>query len=151
VQRRFIVSALAGAGAVLVLNGLIYALFYGDFLKDNSGLSTELFEQVQRPVADTQVVATVASMVFIGCLIATVAYWARAYTFAAGLKAGLIFGVLMIGAVNLGLIATTYYYSYISGLVDILVGALTIAVGCGFAALVQGRSQRSSQPSSSGV
>jgi hypothetical protein len=53
----------------------------------------------------------------------------------------------MIGAVNLGLIATTYYYSYMSGIVDILVGALTIAVGCGFAALVQGRSHRSGQPS----
>ncbi|MBI4297862.1 MAG: hypothetical protein HY676_04955 [Chloroflexi bacterium] len=137
-KKRFVLSALASAVTVLILNGVIYALFYGDFLKNNSGLSVELFEKVQRPVDQTNIPATILSMLVIGCLITTVVHWVKAKTFINGLKFGFIFAVLMVGSVNLGLLATTYYYSTKSGIIDIFVGAATIAIGGGVAALIMG-------------
>jgi hypothetical protein len=138
-KKKFILSMLASAVTVFVLNGVIYPLFYGDFLKNNSGLSAELFEKVQRPVSQTEIPATILSMLLIGCLIATVIYWLKARTFVDGFKFGFVFAGLMVGSVNLGLVATTYYFSYTSGIVDIFVGATTIAVGGGVAACIMGR------------
>ncbi len=137
-KKIFIVSVLASAVTILVLNGVIYP-FYGDFLKNNSGLSVELFEKVQRPVDQTKIPATILSMIVIGCLVTTVVYRVKAKTFIDGLKLGFIFAVLMVASVNLGLLATTYYYSTKSGIIDIFVGAATIAIGSGVSAYIMGR------------
>lgn len=136
--KRLILAGLAAAAAVLIVNGLIYP-FYHDFLRDNSDLAADLFDRVQRPVDETLLPATAASMVLVGALIAVVVRWSGAHTFLGGIKAGLVLGLLMVGTVNLGLIATTHYYSYTSGIVDAFVGGATIAVGGGAAALVLGK------------
>ena len=140
-KKKFILSVLASAVTILILNGVIYP-FYGDFLKNNSGLSVQLFEQVQKPVAQTDITATILAMIFIGCLITTVVYWVKARTFIDGCKFGFIFASLMIASVNIGLIATTYYFSYKSGIIDIFVGAATIAIGGGVSAYIIGRGSK---------
>ena len=89
-KKKFLLSILLSAVAVFVLNGAIYPLFYMDFLRNNSGLTKELFDKMQKPVAQTEIVATILSILFIGTLVTTVIYWARARTFARGLIYGSI-------------------------------------------------------------
>lgn len=132
----FALSVVASAVAVLATNLVIYVLFYGDFLASNSGLSRELFEQVQKPADQTDILAFVAATLLTGTLLTAVIERVKARTFTAGATTAFVFGCLMVGSVDLGLIATTHYYSTFSGIVDIFVAAATFAIGGGIAALI---------------
>lgn len=145
-KKSFILSALAGAIAVLILFLVTSLLSYADFLENNSALSADLFEKVQRPLDQTQIPAIILSIVIIGCLIATIVYWVKAKKFVDGFKYVFLFGVLMMGSVNFGLIATTYYYSYTTGIVDIFVSGLMFGIGGGVAALVMGKRLKPAKP-----
>lgn len=143
--KRFGLSVLASAAAIALTNGLIYVLFYGEFLAANSGLSRELFDRVQKPAEQTEALPTVLAMLLAGTLLTVVIQHAKARTFIAGARSAFLFGCLMLGSVNFGLIGTTYYYSYVSGVVDIFVAASTFAAAGGVAALILGRDARPGQ------
>lgn len=132
----FAMSVVASAVTVLATNLVIYLLFYEQFLISNSGLSRELFEQVQKPADQTDILPFVLATLLTGTLLTAVTERVRARTFIAGATTAFVFGCLMVGSVNLGLIATTHYYSYLSGIVDIFVAAATFAVAGGVAALI---------------
>jgi len=140
--KKFFLSSLACAVVDAIPNAIITPLFYYDFLKNNSGLTPELWEKVQRSAAETEVVPVLLSLLLIGCLTTLVIYWTKAKTFMDGFKYSFIFSVLMMGVVNLGLLGTTHYWSYISAITDIFVAATTFAIGGGVAALIMGRENK---------
>lgn len=140
--KKFLLSSLACAVIIAIPNAIITPLFYYDFLKNNSGLSPELWEQVQRPAEETEVIAAILSILLLGCLTTLVIYWTKAKTFLEGFKKVLIFSVLMMGVVNFGLLGTTHYWSYISAITDIFVASATFAIGGGVAALIMGRGKK---------
>ena len=128
---------------MLIITGGIFPLFYGDFLQNHSALPLEIWLQVQKPVAETNIPLSLIAMICIGTLITAVMVWSQAKTFLQGIKSGSILGLLMVGSVNLGLLATTNYYSITSGIVDIFVGGLSIALTGGVAAIIMGRKSKS--------
>ena len=142
-KTRFFYSVLASAITMLIINGGIFPLFYGDFLQNYSALPLEIWLQVQKPVAETNIPLSLIAMICIGTLITAVMVWSQAKTFLQGIKSGAILGLLMVGSVNLGLLATTNYYSITSGIVDIFVGGLSIALTGGVAAIIMGRKSKS--------
>ena len=141
-KTRFIFAILASALTVLVLNGVIYPLFYGDFLRNYSGMGVELWDKIQKPVEETNLPVTFLSMILIGSLVTSVVKWSQSTTFLKGIRSGVVLGLLMVGGVNMGLLATTNYYSYTSAFVDVFVGGLSIAVSCGVAAVVIGSGKK---------
>jgi hypothetical protein len=138
-NKRFLFAALASTITVLLINGGIYPLFYGDFIKNYSNLSADIWDKVQKPVAETDIFASILAVLLIGILITSVVRWTKAKSFLAGIKSGFILGVLMVGGVDLGLIATTKYFSYTSGIIDIFVAAFSFALAGGVAASIFGR------------
>ena len=141
-KKSFVLSALAGTATVLILFLVTSILPYTDFLKNNSALSADLFAKVQRPLDQTQIPAIILSILIVGCLIATIVYWVKAKNFVDGFKYVFLFGILMMGTVKFGLIATSYYYSYMTGIVDIFMAGFMFAIGGGVAALVMNKSMK---------
>lgn len=143
--KRFGLAVLATTAALAFANGVIYVLTYSEFLAANSGLSRDLFDRIQKPVDQTEALPSVLAMLLAGTLLTAVIDRVKARTFVAGARSAFLFGCLMVGSVNFGLIATTYYYSYVSGIVDIFVAAATFAAAGGVAALILGRGARTGQ------
>ncbi len=140
--KKFVLSSLVCTVIVAIPNAIITPLFYYDFLKNNSGLSPELWERVQRSAEETEVVPVILSLLLIGCLITLVIYWTKAKTFLDGFIYSFTFSALMMGVVNLGLLGTTHYWSYISAITDIFVAATSFAIGGGVVALIVGRENK---------
>ena len=140
--KKFVLSSLACAVVVAIPNAIITPLFYYDFLKNNSGLSPEMWEKVQRTAQETEAIPVVLSLLSIGCLASLVIHWTKSKTFLDGFKYSFIFSALMMGVVNLGLLGTTHYWSYTSAITDIFVAAITFAIGGGVAALINGRENK---------
>jgi len=143
-NKKLILAAIASTFTILIINGGIYPLFYGDFLKNYSDLSADIWDKVQKPIKETNILASISAVILIGILITKTVSWSHAKTFYDGIKFGFILGVLMVGAVDLGLIATTKYFSYTSGITDIFVAAFSFAVAGGVAAYILGRETKTS-------
>jgi hypothetical protein len=141
---RFVMAVVASAITVAILNGIITAVGYYGFLKSHSPLTAMgLWEKVQIPAEQTRIPALLLSLLCLGAMITTVVHWAGARSFIDGMRVAFIVGCLAIGTVNLGLLATTHYWSYTSAIVDVFVAGATFAVGGGLAATILGRANKS--------
>jgi len=84
-KTRFFYSVLASAIAMLIINGGIFPLFYGDFLQNYSALPLEIWLKVQKPVAETNIPLSLIAMICIGILITVIIHWSQAKTFLQGI------------------------------------------------------------------
>jgi hypothetical protein len=74
-----------------------------------------------------------------GFLITTVIKWARATTFIAGLKKGLVLGLLFWASVNSGLYASSHHFSLESAVADTACSAAVMTIAAAVAAWTLGR------------
>ena len=138
--KKFLLAVVASAVTAVVPNAIITATFYYDFLKSHSPLTEMgIWDKVQIPADQTKMPAAILTILCIGFLLTTVMYWANSKTFLQGLKRTFIFAMFMVGMVNFGLIATTHYWSYTSGIVDIFVASITFAPAGGVASWILGK------------
>ena len=138
-NKKFLLATIASAVVMAIPSAIISATFYYDFLKAHSGLTSDVWDKFQRSAEQTETIAAIISLLFIGIFISSVVYFTKATTFFDGMKWTFFFGCLLAGTTNFGLLATTHYWSYYSAIIDIFVAAITFALGGGVAALILGK------------
>src|SRR5436190_1157537 len=100
--KKFLLSIVASAITMAVPNSIITATFYYDFLKAHSGLSSDVWDKFQRSAEQTEPIAAILTILFIGIFITGVVYLAKAKTFLDGMKWTFVFGALLAGITNFG-------------------------------------------------
>jgi hypothetical protein len=141
-NKQFLLAALVATVVLFVLNALIYELYLGDFFRTHSPLTTEVFNAVTRPDADTNWLSMIISTFALGLFVATVVKWSGARTFVAGLKSGFVFGSLFLLTVDCGLFAFQNYYSLHGLLLDIVSSTVAITIGFAATAWMMGRGRQ---------
>lgn len=140
-----IIAAVVGGVAFFILGYLFYVILLGSFFEANSG---QVSGYMKDP-ADANILA-----IFLGNLAAAVLLtiifdsWSNIRSFAAGAKAGAIFGLLVSLSFDLVMYGTTNAYNLTATLVDPIVGAITVGITGGVIGMLLGR-ESGSKPAES--
>lgn len=135
-NRTSIVAALAGAVTSFVLGYIIYGLLFADFFQAHAGTAVNAMKGM-----DEVSLPAIFLGELCGAALLTIIYghWASIKTFAAGAKAGAIFGLLISLAFNLTLLGTMNINDLTAVLVDAPLAAIRIAIAGGVVGLLLGR------------
>lgn len=140
-NNHFIISGLIATVVNLIMNAGAYFLFLKDVFETHPPVSIEFQKQLVRPADQLVGWAMVATSLTMGFFIVMVIRWSGARTFMAGLKKGLILGLLFWSSVNFGLYASSNHFSLVGVLADLPCSALAMAVASAAAAWVLGRTK----------
>lgn len=136
---KLIVTGLLTSLLNLLLHAAVFFLFLKDFFAAYPAGSEELQRQLKKDGNEMVVWALLVSALALGAFITLVIRWSGAQTWRAGLRDGLLVGVLYWGGMNFGLYASTNNFSLESTLMDLVCSALCMAVSASFAAWMLGR------------
>ncbi|HYK46765.1 MAG TPA: hypothetical protein VEV83_16420 [Parafilimonas sp.] len=137
--KNFLLSAFVTAVILFILNAVVFLIFLGNFFQTHPAVSPEFMKQLYRPNDELIWWAVVLSAIAIGFLVTTVTKWSGARTFISGLRTGIIFGFLLLCAVDFGLLGSTNNFTTAGALADLLCSTTTITISSGVAAFMLGR------------
>lgn len=131
---RFALTVLAASAVNLVLHGLAYYLFLGDFYRAHPSGPEEFVRHLNR--ADEGLVgwAMALTTVSMGLFVTVMMRWAGARDAREGLRRGVILGSLFWVAVNSALYASSNLFSLAAVLVDTPISAACMAASASVAA-----------------
>ncbi|MBK8259292.1 MAG: hypothetical protein IPK82_42375 [Polyangiaceae bacterium] len=138
---KFIVTGLLTSLLNLILHAAIFFLFLKDFFAAFPSGSEEFRRQLHKGTNDMVLWALLLSALALGYFITLMIRWSRAQTWRAGLRDGLLVGVLYWGGMNFGLYASVNNFSLAGTLMDLVCSALCMAISASFAAWMLGRSR----------
>ncbi|MFM7486378.1 MAG: hypothetical protein ACKOC0_14225 [Cytophagales bacterium] len=134
--KKRILATLAGFVVYFILGFLTYGMLLVDFYASNVGTATG----VMRSDADMQWWALIAGNVMMAYLLVYIfGKWANITSFAAGLKAGTILGLIMALGFSLNMYGTTNISNLTAALVDTVVMAVMMGATGGVVGWVLGR------------
>jgi len=135
-NNKSIIAAIAGAVLAFILGYLFYGLIFANFFAGHTGT----VENYMRPMDDLNLFAILLGELA-GATLLTIIFgsWSNIRTFAAGAKAGAIFGLLLSLAYGLVMYGTTNAYDLTATLVDPIIGAVRLGIVGGVIAMLLGR------------
>lgn len=143
---KLIVTGLLTSLLNLLLHATVFLLFLKDFFVAHPAGSEEFQRQLKKGGDEMVVWALLVSALALGAFITLVIRWSGAQTWRAGLRDGLLVGVLYWGGMNFGLYASANNFSLEGTLMDLVCSALCMAVSAAFAASMVGRFTRVPEP-----
>lgn len=138
-NKNFLLSGLVTAVVNLVLHAGAYFVFLKKFYAAHPAGSEEYLKQLNRPPHELIVWALLVSSLAFGFFITTTIKWSGAKTFGAGLKYGLILGLLYWTSINFGLFSAQNIFSLPSVFADLVCSAFSMTVSAGVCAWMLGR------------
>jgi hypothetical protein len=138
-NKKFLLAGIVTTIVLFVLNAIVFVAFLDNFFHSHPAVSKEFMNKLYRPQNELIVWATVLCSVAVGFLVTTVVSWSGAKTFTAGLRSGLIFGILFLCSVDMGLYASTNNFTLAGALADMTCSTITITLSAGTAGWLLGR------------
>ncbi|HUF10507.1 MAG TPA: hypothetical protein VMO47_14400 [Rhodothermales bacterium] len=131
-----IIAAVAGSITAFVLGYIFYGLLFRGFFAEHTGTA----ENYMRAMDDLNLLAIFLGELA-GAILLTIIFgsWGNIKTFAAGAKAGAIFGLLLALAYGLVLYGTTNAYDLTAVMFDPIIQAVRLAIVGGVIAMLLGR------------
>ena len=133
---RFVVAVVGSAAVDLALHAACYALVLADFFDAHPAGSAAFVEQLQRDGSELIVWSLAVSALTMGAFVTTVMSWSGVHTFRAGLRRGVVLGLLFWTAVNAGLYASSHVFSLAGAALDTPCSATCMAVAAATAAAI---------------
>ena len=131
-----IIAAVTGGIVFFILGYLFYAVLFAGFFESNVGSATGYMKEM----GDVNLLAIFLGSLAVAILLTIIfGSWANIKTFAAGSKAGAIFGLLVSLSWDLTLYGTTNAYNLTAALVDPIIGAVMVGITGGVIGMMLGR------------
>ena len=140
-NRNFLLSGLVTALVNLVIHAGTYFVFLKNFYASHPAGSAEYLQQLNRPPDQLIIWALLVSALAFGFFITTTIKWSGAKTFGAGLKYGLILGLLFWTAINFGLFSAQNIFSLPAVFADLACSVFTMTIAGAVSAWMLGRAK----------
>lgn len=140
-NKNFILTGLVTAVVNLVLHAGTFFVFLKDFYASHPAGSPEYIKQLNRPPDQLVIWALLVSSLAFGFFITTTMKWSGAKTFGAGLKNGLVLGLLFWTAINFGLFSAQNIFSLASVFADLACSTFAMTFAAAVAAWMLGKTK----------